>query len=195
MILFCSVRDFGPCPDLPFQAIGETAAADDPKPGREQQVVDLYDQLRPGLLSYLCGLGLSRSESEDVVQESFLRLFDHLTTRKAPDSWNAWIFRVAHNLAIDLFRRGQRYMALDNDLDILAVLSDASPDPEQNALHNEELRRVQHALQHLTQQQRSAVLLRAEELRYREIASVMGVSTKRVCELVHRALALLAGDL
>ena len=129
------------------------------------------------------------------MQESFLRLFDHLSTQRAPDSWNAWIFRVAHNLAIDLFRRGQRYIAVDNELDIVSELSDASPDPEQNALHNEELRRVQQALHHLTQQQRAAVLLRAEELRYREIAAVMGVSTKRVCELVHRALALLAGDL
>ena len=80
-------------------------------------------------------------------------------------------------------------------MEVLAELCDVSTNPEQNALNNEELRRVQNALQHLTQQQRAAVLLRAEELRYREIAAVMGVSTKRVCELVHRALSLLAGDL
>jgi RNA polymerase sigma factor (sigma-70 family) len=51
------------------------------------------------------------------------------------------------------------------------------------------------ALGRLTPQQRAAVLLRAEELRYREIAAVLGVSTKRISELIQRALALLAGNL
>jgi RNA polymerase sigma factor (sigma-70 family) len=64
--------------------------------------------------------------------------------------------------------------------------------PEEHAIQNEEVQRVQSALERLTQQQRAAVMLRAEDLRYREIASVLGVSTKRVSELIQRALVRLA---
>ncbi len=58
--------------------------------------------------------------------------------------------------------------------------STRSSSPEEDAIQNEEIRRVRAALGRLTQQQRAAVMLRAEELRFREIASVLGVSTKRV---------------
>jgi RNA polymerase sigma factor (sigma-70 family) len=97
---------------------------------------------------------------------------------------------------MDLFREGRQIHQVDaGTVDPLDMLIDSSFSPEERAIRSEELRRMWSALGRLTEQQRSAVLLRAEELRYREIAEILGVSIKRVSELVQRALARLAGDL
>jgi len=166
------------------------------RPTREKQVMELYDRLRPSLLIYLGGLGLTLNEAEDVIHDSFVLLFDHLAAKDEDENLRGWLFRVAHNLAMDLHREGLRIQEPDPEApDLLATIIDNSFSPEERAIRNEELRRLRVALSRLTPQQRSAVLLRAEELRYREISVVLGVSVKRVSELVQRAMARLAGDL
>lgn len=172
------------------------AETDQPKPMREAQVIDLYDRLRPSLLTYLGGLGLTLNEAEDIIHDSFIKLFDHLAAKGDDQNLRGWLFRVAYNLAMDLFRDGRRIQSSDVDgVDMLELMVDSSLSPEERTIRNDEIRRLRLALNRLTPQQRSAVLLRAEELRFREIGDVLGVSTKRVSELVQRALARLAGDL
>jgi len=163
---------------------------------RRSQIVQLYDETRPSLMAYLSSLGLSVDEAEDVIQEAFLRLVRHLANKRDEENLRGWLFRVAHNLTMDLFRAGKRYVAESTDEDASPVLelADTSLGPEELAIKREELRRVWAAMGRLTQQQRYAVLLRAEGLRYREIAAVLGMTTQRVGELVQRALARLAGD-
>lgn len=163
---------------------------------RRNQVVKLYDETRPSLLAYLSGLGLSVDEAEDVIQESFLRLVRHLVNKREEENLRGWLFRVAHNLTMDMFRAGKRYIAesVDEDDSPVLDLADTSLGPEEIAIKREELRRVWAAMGRLTQQQRYAVLLRAEGLRYREISAVLGMNTQRVGELMQRALTRLAGD-
>jgi RNA polymerase sigma-70 factor (ECF subfamily) len=163
---------------------------------RRNQVAKLYDEIRPSLMAYLGGLGLSVDESEDIIQECFLRLVRHLASKRDEENLRGWLFRVAHNLTMDLFRAGKRYIAESTDEDDSPVLevADTSLSPEEIVIKREELRRVWTAMGRLTQQQRYAVLLRAEGLRYREISAVLGMPTQRIGELVQRALTRLAGE-
>jgi len=207
MILACSVRGvFALSADGSMaadgrdgtgQIVGASAfsGTDHIHPTKEEEAIALYDRMRPSLLTYLAGVGLSISEAEDVIHESFIRLFDRLNQKYDRQKLPGWIFRVAHNLAMDLFRDEQRSSALDDGMSLLETVLDSSFSPEEHLIKSEEIRRVQRALGRLTQQQRAAVLLRAKELRYREIASILGVSTKRACELIQRALVRLAGDI
>jgi RNA polymerase sigma-70 factor (ECF subfamily) len=172
------------------------ASTAQPHPTHESQVVDLYDQLRPSLLTYLAGLGLDLSESEDVIHDCFVRLYDHLATKAEDQNLRGWLFRVAHNRAMDSFRGARRMQQQDEEgVALLDLMIDPSSSPEELAIRSDEIRKMTSALDRLTPQQRSAVLLRAEDLRYREIAAVLGVSIKRVSELVQRALVCLAGNL
>jgi RNA polymerase sigma-70 factor, ECF subfamily len=163
---------------------------------RRNQVAKLYDEIRPSLMAYLGGLGLCVDESEDIIQECFLRLVRHLASKRDEVNLRGWLFRVAHNLTMDLFRAGKRYIAESTDEDDSPVLelADTSLSPEEIVIKREELRRVWAAMGRLTQQRRYAVLLRAEGLRYREISAVLGMPTQRIGELVQRALARLAGE-
>lgn len=179
---------------LPLR-LGLLAGADQSGSRRRNRIVELYDSARPSLFGYLCSIGLRSSEAEDVIQESFLRLVKHFSTAGEEQNLRGWLFRVAHNLAMDLFRSVDR-----SDVDSLAEVfrliqeqADRAMNPEENAVRAEELRRMQIAMSRLTTQQRYAVLLRAEGLRYREIAAVLGISTQRVASLIQRALTHLAG--
>jgi len=164
---------------------------------RRNQVAKLYDEIRPSLMAYLGGLGLSVDESEDIIQECFLRLVRHLANKRDEENLRGWLFRVAHNLTMDMFRAGKRYISESADEDNSPALEivDTSLSPEEVVIKREELRRVWTAMGRLTQQQRYAVLLRAEGLRYREISAVLGMPTQRIGELVQRALARLAGEI
>lgn len=182
--------------DEPVSPMSLFAEAQQPQPTREGLVIDLYDRLRPSLLTYLGGLGLTLNEAEDVIHDCFVRLFDHLRARQNDQNLRGWMFRVAHNLAMDLFREGRQINRVGADeADLVELLADSSLSPADRAIRDEEIGRLRVALDRLTPQQRSAVLLRAEELRFREIAAILGVSTKRVSELIQRALARLTGDL
>lgn len=163
---------------------------------RRHQIVDLYDALRPSLFAYLSCLGLTTDEAEDVIQDSFCRLVRHVLKRGADKNLRGWVFRVAHNAAMDLSHSARESNA--RSVSVGDISFEEPPDlalnPEEIAIWKEELRDLRASMARLTTQQRSAVLLRAEGLRYREIAGVLGVSIQRVADLVQRALARLVGD-
>ena len=155
-----------------------------------QHVIELYDGLRPSLRAYLSSRGLTKEHAEDVIQEVFLRLLRHLVARGPDENQRGWLFRVAHNLSMD-FHRSERQRSGDGDgPPMRRERADPSPDPEQKVILGERRRRFREAFAQLTPKQRNCLLLRAQGLRYREIAVVMGVSVQRVGELMHRAVRL-----
>lgn len=160
---------------------------------RQRIIDDLYDHLRPSLRAYLYCLGISSDQAEDVIQESFLRLVRHRFEQDAGDNLRAWVFRVAHNLSMNV-HRSQRYTSYGIDegsSQLIRERMDPRPSPEQKVLLDERMRWFEDAFAQLTPKQRQCVLLRAEGLRYREIACTLGVSVQRVGELMQRSISLL----
>jgi RNA polymerase sigma-70 factor (ECF subfamily) len=165
---------------------------------RQQQIIALYHALRPSLCSYLSTLGLTADEAEDVIQESFLRLVPHRTDGQREENLRGWIFRVAHNIAMDVHRSSWRTVNDTGESEGRPVsdsIVDPAPNPEQAYLHEEHRQRVHIALAQLTEQQRNCILFRAEGLRYREIANALNISFQRAAELVRLGLVHLTGDL
>src|SRR6266853_6879684 len=74
----------------------------------EQEVVGLFDQLQDRLLRYLLSLGLPAAEGEEIVQETFLALFQHLQRGKPRHNLRGWVFQVAHNFALKQRKATQR---------------------------------------------------------------------------------------
>jgi len=166
-------------------------------PNLRKRAIQLYDELRASLHSYLSCLGLNPQEAEDVIQEAFLKLFQGLASGMKDDNLRGWIFRVAHNLTINLHKSANKLLSSDVEEVARFMQSkiDARLNPEELLLKKEQLARLVSAVARLTSQQRQCLHLRAEGLRYREIAAVLGVSTQRVAEVVQSGLSLLAGEL
>lgn len=160
-------------------------------------IVDLYDELRPSLYGYLICLGLAPQEADDIIQEAFLGLFQHLESGKKEDNLRGWVFRVAHNLSRNLQRRERRLVS-DTDAqeeNLLAEQADTALNPEDMYLWKEHLERLEAAIGHHTEQQHQCLHLRAEGLRYREIAGVLGIGASRVPQLLQRAIVRIMDEL
>lgn len=167
------------------------------KAARRQRIIELYDLLKPSLHAYLCYLGMNTDQAEDIIQDTFVRLVSCHFDGSGEDNLRAWIFRVAHNLSMDVHRAQRRWSRGDDNTPRSAIRErmDPAPSPEQRVLLGERMRRFEHSFAQLTPKQRQCVLLRAEGLRYREIAIALGVSLPRVGELMQRSIALLGADI
>jgi RNA polymerase sigma-70 factor (ECF subfamily) len=154
------------------------------------EATTLYRELRNPLLRYLVCLGLSADEAQDVVQDTFVSLHQHLSAGGPQENIRGWLFRVAHNGARNRQHSYDRRFgkALHPDFDSIA--NEATP--EQAVLEKDKFRRLGEAILLLTESERGCLLLRAGGLRYREIAEVLGIPTSTVGETVDRAVKKLA---
>src|SRR5215475_6889326 len=93
---------------MTFADRGRPASGGEP-PQDRKRIVELYSEIRPALSGYLYSRGLSQDHTEDIIQETFLRLVRHGANSGADDNLRAWVFRVAHNLSMDLHRAERRW--------------------------------------------------------------------------------------
>jgi len=147
------------------------------------EVTGLFEQFRIPLFRYLLSLGLQAHDAEEVIQEVFLALFQHLKSDKSRANLRGWIFRVGHNQAMRVSR-----VPAFADADLQNTQVDPEPDPEQMALRNQRQRRLTAVVRALSEQDRACLSLRAEGLRYREIAEILGISLGSVAQSLTRSL-------
>ncbi len=152
----------------------------------EEDVVALFDRFRSPLFRYLLAFRVGAPDAEEIVQEVFLALFRHLREGKSRVNLQGWIFRVGHNLALKRRLRAQRETAAPAE-----ASADWSPGPETQAAEQQRYRRLQAVFRALPEQDQCCLSLRAEGLRYREIADVLGVSLGTVANSMERSLARL----
>src|SRR5579884_2185285 len=172
----------------------EVGAGADPDIGAESRrsVEQAFADLRDPVCRYLVALGLQRHDAEEILQETFLRLCRH-TALATDANLRGWVFRVAHNLARDDQRRRQRRPAVRMEM-WHADEPDPRATPEQQLIADERLRRVAKALQKLPREQQYCVHLRAEGLRYREIAEVLDVGVSTAADWIQQALKKVAEE-
>lgn len=159
-------------------------------------LAEAFKELRDPICRYLLALGLDRSEAEEVLQETFLRLCQHVAADGEQANVRGWVFRVAHNLARDEHRRRQRRpsQSFDDIQGNIDVTADPGASPEQQVIAQERQRRLIDALGRLPAHHRESLHLRAEGLRYREIAEVLGAGVSTVAEWVQQALKTLGEE-
>lgn len=148
-----------------------------------------FDQFRVPLLRYLSGFGLVLADSEEVLQEVFLSLFQHLDKGKSRANLPGWLFRVAHNMALKKRMRERGYREAQDEAE-LAI--DPAPNPEDQAVNQQTRQRILAVVGALREQDRRCLFLRAEGLRYREIAEILDISLGAVSTSLARSLARIA---
>ena len=155
----------------------------------------IRDRFREPLLRYMWNCGLPVQEGEEVAQDVFLSLFQHLGRGKPLENVRGWLFRVAHNQA--LRRRYRRRRAAE--VGTAAIAGDLSIDPAPNAedlVAKSQIRqRFLAIVAALSEQDRRCLFLRASGLRYREIAGVLDMSLGAVSLSLARTLARIARSL
>jgi len=175
--------------ELAFPASARTGAATKPSES-ECEVIHLFEQFRNPLLRYVVSRGLSLHDGEEIIQEVFLALFRHLQRGKSRRNLPGWVFRVAHNLALKQQTANKKAQARFDSDEALAQLQPAATlNPEEQAASRQRQERMQAVLRALPEQDRCCLYLRAEGLRYREIAATLGISLGAVSIALTRSLA------
>ena len=161
-----------------------------PSTGLENEVVDLFDQLREPIFRYALSLGLAADDGEDILQEVFLALFRHLQLGRDRRNLRGWIFRVAHNLSLKRrFANQKAARRGEGGTEMADTAIDQAPSAEEQMVFNEKRARLGAVLRALPEQDQRCLWLRAEGLRYREIAEVLGISLGSVSISLTRSLA------
>jgi RNA polymerase sigma-70 factor (ECF subfamily) len=168
------------------------AAQEDACSEAESEVIQLFDEYRSRLLRYVLSIGLTAAHGEEIVQEVFLALFRHLRLGRPKDNLRGWIFRVAHNLALKTrLSEHCRPDRAEFDETVAAAQVDPQPNPEQQLASGERQARLMATVRALPEKDQHCLHLRAEGLRYREIAEILGMSLGAVSISLSRSLARL----
>ena len=184
------MKDPASTPALAIAAL--TRLVDSPPQGAsalEGEVVALFEQLRAPLLRYVLSFGLDAADSEEVIQEAFLSLFQHLRGGKSRANLRGWLFRVAHNMALKRRYRIQRDPETLGESAGGDAAVDPAPTPEDQVLTGELQQRLRAVVDVLPEVDRRCLFLRAEGLRYRDIAEVLDISLGAVSLSLSRSLA------
>jgi RNA polymerase sigma-70 factor (ECF subfamily) len=158
----------------------------------QDDVLALFTQYRGPLLRYMRSLGLPIQDGEEVVQEVFLALFRHLQAGKPRTNLRAWIFTTGHHLALRQRLRNERRWRVHCREDVAGNEIDPTPSPEDHLEHKERQRHLMAVVHALPENDRCCLYLRAEGLRYRDIAKALGISLGGVSLSLARSLARLA---
>jgi RNA polymerase sigma-70 factor (ECF subfamily) len=177
--------------DLPFPTAADIAFSAKAS-SIEREVMELFERFRNPLLRYALSFGVPVHDAEEIIQEVFLSLFRHLQLRRSRKNLRGWIFRVAHNLALKQRYANQRSRdRMASDVTLVEEQSDPSPNPEEQLSSTQRRRRLLAVVDALPQADQGCLRLRAEGLRYREIAAILGMSLGAVSISLTRSLARL----
>lgn len=138
----------------------------------------LFERHRTMVYRFAYQMTFSRDDSEDVVQEAFVRAYQNLSRYRDEAKFTTWILRIVSNLCTDRARSSQRRKALElqeagSGLDWMTI--GTQEDPVGNLEEDRRRLALKRALAALPTHHRTMIVLRdIEEREYSEIAATMG---------------------
>ena len=163
--------------------------------GSEEAYADLLRRYERPVFTLVLRMVRDRSAAEDLAQDAFLKAFDRLATYDPERKFSSWLFKIAHNTAIDRLRRREvDTVSLDEpvgeerDAPLRAVEDTAAETPEEAAERAALSRAFTRVVGRLRPEYRQVVLLRYQAgLEYGEIAEETGFPLGTVKTYLHRA--------
>jgi RNA polymerase sigma factor (sigma-70 family) len=142
----------------------------------------LFDRYQAPLFNFYAKMTQDRVASEDLVQDVFLRILRYRQTYRPGTPFRTWMYQIARNARLDHVRKLKPETPLASE-----PAAPASPaDPAQQ---KQETLLLQRALIQLPEDKREILILsRFQELKYEEIARLLGCEAGAVKVRVHRAL-------
>lgn len=160
----------------------------------------LVKRYKEPLMNFVYRFVGDREEAEDIVQETFLRLFKNKHYYREIAKFSTWIYTIAGNLAKTELRRRKRrkllsishFMSSEKDYDIPD--EDSNPERDANTVITDKI--IQQAIDKLSPKFKQVIVLRdIQGFSYEEIAEIVGIPLGTVKSRVNRARLKLQEDL
>ncbi|CAA9370729.1 sigma-70 family RNA polymerase sigma factor [Longimicrobium sp.] len=165
--------------------------------GSEKAYRELLDRYQRPVFSIIFRMIRDREQAEDLAQETFVRVFNHIGRYDPRYKFSSWIFKIATNLTIDWIRRkelktvsidGSRNAVTSDEMEASAITIVSEDENPEELLEAKELgEEIEQAIGKLRPEYRAAILLRHVEGReYQEIAEIMALPLGTVKTYIHR---------
>jgi RNA polymerase sigma factor (sigma-70 family) len=147
----------------------------------------LFDRRHRALFDFFARLTGSRTVAEDLVQDVFFRILKYRETFRDDSRFKAWMFHIARNAAADYYRKQPAESVLPEDDN--PALQSRSPFPGHVLEQQQQASLLERALFKLAPEKREVLVLsRYQDMKYDEIAELLGCQTGAIKLRVHRAM-------
>ena len=146
----------------------------------------LFDRHHRGLYHYFLHNTSNSAVSEDLVQEVFFRILKYRHSYQEGTAVRPWMFQIGRNSLIDFLGRNKGEVPLAAETD---SFRSAEVAPDRQAADKQEAELLKKALSGMPQEKREVLIMaRYLELKYEDIAAVLGIEVGTVKVRVYRAL-------
>ncbi len=165
--------------------------------GNEKAYRELLGRYQRPVFSLIYRMLRDREQSEDLAQETFVRVFNHIDRYDPKYKFSSWIFKIATNLTIDHIRKkevatvsidGSRYAVTADEIEASTITVASGDENPEELLEAKELgEEIEGAISKLRPEYKAAILLRHVEGReYQEIAEILSLPLGTVKTYIHR---------
>jgi RNA polymerase sigma-70 factor (ECF subfamily) len=166
--------------------------------GDQQAYAELMERYHGPLYNLLYKMVRSKEETEDLIQEAFMKAFGSLSSFNEEFAFSTWLYKIAINNTIDHLRKKKlRTYSLDkpiqsHDGELKREYPDLYSSTDHDLLSDEKSKLIAHAIDDLPEKYREVILLRhSEELPYEDIAAITKVPLGTVKARIFRAREML----
>jgi len=158
------------------------------KSGEVDKLGLLYERYKKKLLGFFFNMNHDLEASEDLVQNVFVRILKYKHTFTGNGKFSSWMYHLARNMYYDQYRKNKKnlnHVAIENVS--YKLVDDDNEDVKMHQTEQQlQLRRALLALQ--PEKRELLILSRYQDLKYHEIAEVIGISEGAVRVKMHRIL-------
>jgi len=155
--------------------------------GDVERIGVLFDRHHRMLFNFFLRLTANRGLSEDLVQDVFFRMLKYRQTFQTGTSFTSWMYQIARNAHVDQARK--RRLEIVPDDESWDKVASMEADPQQRLEQAQEIRLLRRALDRLPIEKREVLVLsRFQNLKYSEIAEILGCEVGAVKVRVFRAI-------
>src|SRR5262249_54682123 len=146
----------------------------------------LFDRHHRALFEYFVRMTGNRAIAEDLVQDVFFRMLKYRATFRSESRFKSWMFHIARNARFDHYRKHSEDSLPEGHAE---AMPSGSPLPGHQLEYDQQTAILECALQRLPEEKREVLVLsRYQEMKYEQIAELMGCEVGAVKVRVHRAL-------
>ncbi len=152
---------------------------------------ELYDRYEGKIYAYIYRRTGEPDLARDLTAQVFIKMLEAIRKEKAwTSSFSGWLYRIAHNVVIDYYRRRKRHNQVS--IEDTPTLTATQHNPVQTAEQNMDAEKLRAAIQRLTDEQAQVVSLRfLEGYSIAEVAVVMDKTEGSIKALQYRAVSSL----
>ncbi len=160
--------------------------------GDDFAFVSLYNRYKGPIFTYCLKMLLDRDMAQDVMQETFLRIYENRDRLLNTNSFRAWTFTIARNQCLNQFRLSNKHVQLD-DAYAATLPQEAAQSQEVTLEKSEQVALVNHFLGRLKPEYREVIVLREyQNMTYDEIAAITRSTLSSVKSRLFKARRKLA---